>query len=261
MPTFEKQGSSIFYEKIGNGQTLVFIHGLFMNHNSWRHVTALLRKDYQIISYDLRGHGGSPRGNHPVTIEQLVQDLRCFLTGLGIEKPILVGYSVGAVVALQYAIEYPDTLSALVCSGAFTSSLRHVIGMDLRLSKIASKLRLKGLLANVIAKAHATSGTEFRLFVHLIKQCNLQACREIIESMEKVDLSTCLQNITVPALLIYGSQERMVFQQEIDILMSQIPNCTKKVIQGVAHGVSTKKSEEFALCLQEFINHHQLESL
>ncbi|MDB5083416.1 MAG: hypothetical protein JWN30_302 [Bacilli bacterium] len=257
MPSLRIDGTSVYYEMTGSGRTLVFIHGLFMNQSIWRHVTAHLRDDYQVVTYDLRGHGGTNGDQEEqLSVWTLVEDLRLFLLSKRIENPVIIGYSVGAAVALIYAIRYPNDLSAIVCCGAFAHDPTKYMRSQRLLATLAARFGLKGLLANVIAREFASTSTEYRLFVHLIKHCNLGACVHILNSLDQYDIRDELHNIQVPVLLIYGRGEQEQFQSASNDIMKRVPICTKVVIDGVRRPVMTKKSKEFVLYLQEFLTAH-----
>ena len=73
---------------------------------------------YRVIAVDTRGHGESPRGEAPFTLEQFAQDLKDFLDKLGIEKCHLLGFSDGGNIALLFALQYPQYIDKLILNGA-----------------------------------------------------------------------------------------------------------------------------------------------
>jgi pimeloyl-ACP methyl ester carboxylesterase len=104
----------LHYESAGQGEAVVLIHGLGANLAFWfmtigRH----LAQRYRVITYDLRGHGGSsvtPRG---YMLPDMVEDLRLLLDHLGVERAHIVGHSFGARVALAFAIMQPGRVLSL----------------------------------------------------------------------------------------------------------------------------------------------------
>ena len=67
-----------------------------------------------MIAVDTRGHGKSPRGNVPFTMEQFAEDLNNFLIKSGLSQVIILGFSDGANIAMKYAIKYPEKIKALI---------------------------------------------------------------------------------------------------------------------------------------------------
>jgi len=97
--------------------TIVFIHGLDSAKDTWTTVQANLLKDqYPSIALDLRGHGESPLGKHEeFTPSQLAADIRASIITHNIPRPfVLCGHSMGGMVVMRYAAQYPSDLSALV---------------------------------------------------------------------------------------------------------------------------------------------------
>ncbi|HEX8706181.1 MAG TPA: alpha/beta hydrolase [Myxococcaceae bacterium] len=97
-------------------QTLVFIHGLGSYLKFWRYqLDAFAAQGYRVVAVDLPGYGKSDKpASFPYTMEAMADVVREVVTSLGIEKPILVGHSMGGQTALSYAIRYPEEPGALV---------------------------------------------------------------------------------------------------------------------------------------------------
>jgi len=104
-------------EEEGTGAPVVLLHGLTATRRYVLQGSRLLaRGGYRVIAYDARGHGESPPAPDPAAYEyrDLVGDLRRVLDDLGLERPVLVGSSMGAATALALALEEPQRVSALV---------------------------------------------------------------------------------------------------------------------------------------------------
>ena len=107
------------FELEGNGKTLVFIHGLSDSLLYWEFLASNLKKDYQILRVDLRGHGDSKLGNEEITINTYVDDLNNLLEELDIAKVNLIGFSLGGAVALEFSIKYTQKVDSLVLMSSF----------------------------------------------------------------------------------------------------------------------------------------------
>ena len=110
-------GEKLFYEDIGSGSdTLVMMHGWTSHHEIYEKPARLLKAKARCIFYDHRGHGGSKEANREnVTMETLASDLNELMTGLHLERVTLVGWSMGAGVAMTYVRTYGcDALRQLV---------------------------------------------------------------------------------------------------------------------------------------------------
>lgn len=109
----------------GAGPTVVFLHGLVGSHRYWRSTQQALGAHYQVVAFDLLGFGHSPKPHDSAyTREDQIQSILSSLRALGIGgRFILVGHSMGALIALGLAVQCPDLIDRLVLVGlpVFTS--------------------------------------------------------------------------------------------------------------------------------------------
>ena len=107
----------------GSGdKTIVFIHGLSDSLEYWRRLSIMLRDDYNVLSYDLRGHGESEYGDEKFTMDLLAQDLYDLFLKLNIEKASLIALSLGGNIALTFALKYPELVDKLVLMSTFSEN-------------------------------------------------------------------------------------------------------------------------------------------
>lgn len=118
MPTITANGVEIAYAEQGSGVPALFIHGGFGGPQSTllQNAPAITRfapDGVRLITYDRRCAGASEYVLDEYTLEDIAADARALLDGLGVERSIIVGSSMGGMVALQYALAYPEHTSAL----------------------------------------------------------------------------------------------------------------------------------------------------
>ncbi len=99
------------YAVEGDGESLVFIHGLSDNLLYWEALATALRREFKVVRFDLRGHGKSPLGDEEITIDTYANDLKSLLDELDITKTNLIGFSLGGAVAMDFALKFPDCVS------------------------------------------------------------------------------------------------------------------------------------------------------
>lgn len=102
-----------FREFAGSGRPLIIIHGLFGSSKNWITNAKELSKICHVYAIDVRNHGDSPHSNSH-TIQELVSDLKEFIIEHKIDKPILLGHSMGGLNALLFALTYPDLVYSLI---------------------------------------------------------------------------------------------------------------------------------------------------
>ena len=93
---------------------MTFVTGIANDLTMWDAQVPALEKDFRILRYDLRGHGGTPATAGDYSIDMLVRDLRTLLDRLGIEKTSLVGLGLGGAIVQAFAIQHPDRVDKLM---------------------------------------------------------------------------------------------------------------------------------------------------
>lgn len=122
MPTVETNGVDTYYETRGSGPPVIFLHGAGGDHRVWAEVTEPLTGDYEVITPDFRLHGktgGDPE--EPISTGTYVEDLHAFISALDLDRPAIVGLSMGGMVAQRYVDAYPDDVKAVVTLGVMTT--------------------------------------------------------------------------------------------------------------------------------------------
>ncbi len=92
----------------GGGQVIILLHGLASTRHIWDLVAPLLAQDHRVVAMDQRGHGASAKPEQGYDFATISQDLMGLIEGLGLERPLIVGHSWGADVALEFAVANPE---------------------------------------------------------------------------------------------------------------------------------------------------------
>ncbi|MGE5140594.1 MAG: alpha/beta fold hydrolase, partial [Rudaea sp.] len=121
MPELQIGDVNLHYEVTGEGQPLLFIHGLGSSTRDWELQVPEFAKSYRVITLDLRGHGQSGKPAEAYSMSLFAEDTARLLQSLGIDSAHVVGLSLGGGVAFQLAIDYPALVKTLtiVNSGPF----------------------------------------------------------------------------------------------------------------------------------------------
>lgn len=117
MPFLDVNGTSLFYEMHGSGPSIVFVHSHGFSHEMFfSQVHYFMKKGYQVILVDLRGNGQSGKLGAAVSeiVELQCSDLKTMLDQLDISSAVFVGSADGGVLVQQFAMAYPDRVSAIV---------------------------------------------------------------------------------------------------------------------------------------------------
>jgi esterase len=119
----------MYYRKIGTGNPLIIIHGLYGSSDNWFTIGKVLSRDFEVYLIDLRNHGNSPHTErHTYALMKL--DLLEFFDRYDIEKAILVGHSMGGKVAMSFAAEFPERVTSLVIIDIGAKSYHSLTGFS-----------------------------------------------------------------------------------------------------------------------------------
>jgi pimeloyl-ACP methyl ester carboxylesterase len=150
----------------GTGTPVVYLNGSYASQKNWRRVITDLGDDYRHITFDERARGKS-RTATDYSFEACVRDLDAVLKARGVERPILVGWSYGAMVAMHWAARNPDRVRAVVSvDGALPhewlddATQEQIRKLFRRLSPIFPIARPLGLAARMSAAQHAEINIE-----------------------------------------------------------------------------------------------------
>lgn len=116
MRSLRRDGVALFYEEAqGDKPPTLLVHGWCGDHTHFApQFEHFARRGHRVVAMDLRGHGESDKPHQSYTVQLFADDLAWMCAQLGLEKPVVIGHSMGGVVTLALALSYPDLPSAIV---------------------------------------------------------------------------------------------------------------------------------------------------
>jgi (E)-2-((N-methylformamido)methylene)succinate hydrolase len=103
-----------WFSRVGEGDAVVLIHGVGLDHNMWDQQVAGLKDHHKVITYDMLGHGLSAQPPDERLLDDFVRQLHQLMMNLDLKRAAIVGFSMGGLVAREFAIQYPDMATKLV---------------------------------------------------------------------------------------------------------------------------------------------------
>lgn len=245
---------NLFYEDLGKGQPIVFIHGWPSTHEMWEYqVVDLVPRGFRCITYDRRGFGKSSRPYHPYTYDELTADLKAIIDQLNLNDVILVGFSMGGGEAVRYLAQYgSDRISKLILVGSVTPVLskseENPDGLDAdALNKMIKDIREDriGFLDNfgkdffgISFLSHKVSDPLLVWFRNLAAKASPFATVECAKAFAQTDFSNDLKMVKIPTLVIHGANDKTV---PIDATSrktaAMIPGSYLLIYDGAPHGL------------------------
>ncbi|RIK35399.1 MAG: alpha/beta hydrolase [Chloroflexi bacterium] len=115
MQHLARDGVRLAYTESGSGSPpLLLVHGWTCDHTYFAPQAEHFSRSHRVVSVDLRGHGASDKPEQEYTMAAFADDLRWMCEQLGVERPVVVGHSMGGVIAFEMAARYPDIVGAVV---------------------------------------------------------------------------------------------------------------------------------------------------
>lgn len=218
----------LYYQEKGKGFPLVLLHGNNSSSNYFKKQIEYFSKKYRVIAIDTRGHGKSPRGEKPFTMNQFVEDLNNLLEDLKIDKMILLGFSDGANIAMKYALKYQEKLKSLILVGG--------------------NIQKNGLKLNFILPV------EIGYIVSKFFPKRVKKSREMLGLMihDPNIKPNELNKIKVPTLVMAGTKD-IVKESHTKLITNNIPDSKLVIIEG-NHFILSRKSEIVNRKIEEFID-------
>ena len=241
----------------GSGPSLVLIHGIGSTGSSWEGTIPALAKVVTPVTLDLRGHGNSSKPEHGYLYDDYIDDIDGVLAALGIDRPLLMGHSLGGIVALWWAARYPDRAAGIVVvDSPLRSGYDFAPAFDRWLAQNAMPVEeLAAWYATehpdwtperARSRAEVMTGTARNVFVEL---------RADSMANEGVDRLAEIAHVTSPTLLVHGDSETgsMVVPSDADSLERRLPNARVARIPGTGHALHRTHTREFAAAVLPFL--------
>src|SRR5207248_3560558 len=114
----EVNGINLYYETHGSGPPLILLHGGLGSGEMFGPILPTLSERHQVITVDLQGHGRTADIDRPIDVRLMAGDIAALIDHLGLDKPDLVGYSLGGGVAFFTAVNHPQKVGKLVMASA-----------------------------------------------------------------------------------------------------------------------------------------------
>lgn len=225
---------SLHYIEKGNGPALILLHGNGEDGTYFKNQIEYFSDRYRMLAVDTRGHGQTPRGTAPFTMEQFSRDLNEWMIGLNLSKAILLGFSDGANIAMKFALQYPDKVGALILNGG-----------NLNAKGVKYTVQLPIEIGYQIAKRFAGKSEEAK---HHMELLGLMVNEPNIKPK-------ALHSIHVPTLVIAGTRD-MIKRVHTEEIANNIPNAKLSIIKG-NHFIANKSPERFNKEVELFLNENR----
>ncbi len=262
-------GTELYYEVAGAGHPFTLIHGLLLDRRCWDDQFEMFAQQYTMLRYDLRGWGDSAQEEAEPPFSPR-QDLLGLLQYLNIEKTYLLGLSGGGTLALDFTLEHPDKVDALILVSSDPSG--YALPMTDAIRAFAAQyygaLQQKDIAGaveatvrfwtdgprrtpeQVDAQARARVTTLSRQQIE--RHGDFMAHEKHMIPLEPPAINR-LAEVRVPTLVVVGDEDVPEVIEAANVLEQGIAGAQKVVIAGTAHHPQMEKPEEFNRVVLDFL--------
>ena len=215
----------LHYTEHGSGEPLILLHGNGEESTYFEHQIAFFQDRYRVIAVDSRGHGGTPRGTAPLTLNQFANDLQTFMDEHNIDSAHILGFSDGANVAMLFALAHPTRVKSLILNGG--------------------NLFPEGLTE----QTRCEIDEEFEQAVATNDESQLELLRLMIDEPH-IDPAQ-LGELRMPTLVVAGTDD-MIEEAHTRLIAESIPNAQLAIIEGT-HFIAFEKPDAFNCIVSKFL--------
>ena len=267
MPNAWVNGVGLFYEEVGRGTPLVFVHEFAGDHRSWVPQVRFFARRYRTITYNARGYPPSdvPEAPRAYSQEHAVEDLRGLLDHLGIPKAHICGLSMGGYATLLFGLAHPDRALSLVVAGCGYGSGGDRVEFRTDAERVARRLEVEGMEA--VAEFYARGPTrvqfldkdpsgwrEFRDRLaggsatgHALTLRGVQMTRPSV-----FELRPRLERLEVATLVVTGDEDEPCLEPAL-FLKRAVPRSGLVVIPKAGHTINLEEPDVFNRAVLDFL--------
>lgn len=238
----------------GSGLPVIFVPGLVGSKEWFRYQDSGLSDSYRIISYDLR----RVRGRVEYTLDLLVDDLAKFLNALRIPAAAIAGHDFGALIALKFALTYPNRCLALTTISS-APSFSAMSEEEILESFSPGEIKFEGFWERLWKRLFAKKSLQDEepgSLGYLPKHSgniDQQTLSARLELARNTDLTEELHEVCMPTMIMVGSKDKPEILAGAQILDEQIPDSTLEVVEDADHFLFYTRHDLFNAALDEFL--------
>jgi pimeloyl-ACP methyl ester carboxylesterase len=235
-------GVKIWYATFGRGEPVILLHGGLANSNYWGNQVRALAKRYRVIVMDSRGHGRSTRNDQPYGYDLMAGDVVGLMDFLKIKKAGIVGWSDGAILGLDIAMQHPERVSKLF---AFAANSDPSGVADIAQSPVFNAFIAR---AEMEYEKLSPTPTEYKAFLAQITKM-----WETQPNWTTADL----QRVTVPTWIVDADHDEAIKRENTEFMAANIPNAGLLLQPEVSHFSLLQDPGQFTGDVLHFLEHEK----
>ncbi|WP_249310188.1 alpha/beta hydrolase [Bacillus sp. FJAT-49736] len=252
MPIVKMQQKSIYYDDIGHGSVILFVHPPGMGRKTFQNQIPL-EKVCRLILPDLSGHGDSPSAETNISVQTFVEELEAIRKQINVESIYLFGYSAGGIIVQEYALQFPNHVKGVILSGGYPKVTTEILKSE-HLIGVYLALHFPKFLAKILSLSHfREKKMQEDLYTHILK-ANQHIWAALYHEALAYDCTSKIDQLNAPLMLLYGTRTDYI-NHHVQ-LYSKIIDTEIHFIKA-GHQLPTKKFRKVNHCIEQFIQKHQ----
>lgn len=248
------------YRRAGTGEPLVLVHGYLGGSGQWEREIDHFSQGFDVIAPDLPGYGDASGLPALDRIEDMAEAVIGLIDRLGIERFVLLGHSMGGMIAQEIAARIAPRITRLVLYGTGPLGLMPDRFESIERSK--ERLRAEGVActARRIAATwfrNAEAGRGFELVAGIGARASDQAAVMGLDAMAHWDGRGALEKLAMPVLVVWGDSDKSYRWPQVETLWRTLSDARLSVISGAAHAAHLEKPHLFHAILDDFLSEVQ----
>lgn len=248
------------YRIDGRGERWVtFVTGIANDLSMWDGQVAALERDFNVLRYDLRGHGGTPASGGAYTIELLVSDLAALLDQLNIRRTSVIGLGLGGAIAQAFAIEHPGRVERLMPCCCRARMVPDFAAMWHKLRETVSTNGLESIVEPTVQRwfsedfksRHPEVLEKIR---KMIRSTTQEGYMGVTAAFLGLDVEAELGSIKAPTLYVSGAEDRLGGPPALmEGLAAKVKGARHVSVPNAAHIANIQNPEGFNRVLMDFL--------
>lgn len=250
----------LHYRKLGQGEPLIILHGLFGSGDNWQTIAKVFAENYEVFLVDQRNHGNSPH-SRAFNYDLLADDLTELMDDIGITTAIILGHSMGGKAAMRFAVENPERVTKLIIIDIgpkqYPPHHENVFNgfKSIDLNSIKSRKEADDKLSISIPEM----GTRLFILKNLTRnneggfawKVNLESLElNVLEIGCALDPHDAFDGQT---LFVGGAKSNYINNDDHDFILNHFPVAEIKMIEGAGHWVHAEKPQELSKVVLSFL--------